>query len=548
MKLRSKLSLAIAIIINALLQPNGLAAVDEWQLGLDAYRQKKFAEAIKHFDVVIKTKPTARTAYYLALSCVQNGNLARGKQLFQYIISVFPKSTEASLSTSAMTKLTGGAVSKEAPGTSPEDSTSHITPTSGQYNDKRIVHSHEQYQKELATIPAQTRIPVTSGGAGGATVLIGSINRQQFYFRNSSNWETYLSLEDLARARIAAPKGPTDGLEDEKPVWKSALELTIGGIKRKVPVSIFKEHGGYPELGRAFFEGLSANQEGGDLVIRKSTAMAKSPVELTDQYQKEYAKLPDTTEIKFRSGEHGHMLVDAQVNGRPMQCWFDTGANAYFGLNNLRQAGLPIPKGDPDTATRGWAGKPVSAWNITVPVKLGGITRVIPALVSEEWDKPPLIGQEFLRDYQYSIDSGGGRMTLTKKEFHKAKSSAPVHSLYDVPCLVEHDREFVTLVINGRRCDHVLIDTGAAMTILSEPMAASLGIEIPASAPTYVGVGVGGEFRMREVEADVSLGPVSKRGFPIRIGGKAGSAIGQDFMSGWRFSVDRDAKLLRFFH
>lgn len=547
-----KTHLSLAVLLAICFQGKCFAA-DEMQLGLDAYKQQNFAEAIKHLDIELQAKPSARAAYFLAVANVHLGKSARAQKLFEYIVSAYPGSAEAGLAKTALAKLkpeTASSPSTPPPADgAPAKTFGDTLAIDGKYKDKRIVQSQSAYEKELAAIPSQVRIPITSGGVGGATAIIGSINNQNFYFRNNQKWETYVSVEDLQRARIEVPKGPTNGKENEKPVWKIALDITIGGIKRKVPVSVFKEHAGYPELGTAFFEGFAVDSSGGTMVLRKKTiASAKSPHSAIEDYQKEYAKLPDTAEIRFRPGEQGHMLVDAQVNGRSMQCWFDTGANAFFGLNNLRQAGLPLPTGDPDTATRGWAGKTVSAWTMTIPVKLGSMTRMIPALVSSEWEKPPLLGQEFLRDYQYSIDSAGGRMLLTKKHVQSAKPLAPAHSLYDVKCDVNNDREYVTLMVNGQRCHGVLIDTGAAFTIISKPMADSLGIVIPKGAPYYQGSGVGGEFTLREVECDLRLGPVFKQGFPVRIGGEAGCAIGQDFMSGWRFSVDREQKLLRFFH
>lgn len=519
------------------------------QLGIEAYKKNNFAEAIKHLDIQLQAKPSSRAAYFLAVANVHLGKSERAKKLFEYIVSAYPGSAEAGLAKTALAKLNPETAPATATGPKPKTFEDTLATVDGKYQDKRLVSSDDEYQKELNAIPSQVRIPLTSGGVGGASSIIGTINKQNFYFGNSQKWETYVSVEDLQRARLEVPKGPPDGTENKKPVWKISLEITVGGMKRKVPVCVFKEHKGYPELGTAFYEGFAIDYSGGGIVLKKkSNASAKSPRSSVDDYQKEYAKLPDTAEIRFRPGEQGHMLVDALVNGRPMQCWFDTGANAYFGFTNLLQAGIPLPKGEPDTSTHGWAGKTVKAWTMTIPVKVGSMTRVIPALVSSEWEKPPLLGQEFLRDYQYSIDGAGGRMLLTKKHVQSAKASAPVHSLYDVKCDVNNDREYVTLKVNGQNCHGVLIDTGAAFTIISTTMADSLGIVIPKGAPYYQGTGVGGEFTMREVELDLSLGPVNKRNFPVRIGGNAGCAIGQDFMTGWRFSVDREQKLLRFFH
>jgi hypothetical protein len=94
----------------------------------------------------------------------------------------------------------------------------------------------------------------------------------------------------------------------------------------------------------------------------------------------------------------------------------------------------------------------------------------------------------------------------------------------------------------------VLVDTGASSTIISLPQATAAGIVIPASAPYMAIQGVGGDLEVRQVTVDLRLGPIVRNDFPVLVGGTHGSAIGQDFMSGWRFTVDRDRGLLRFFH
>lgn len=265
------------------------------------------------------------------------------------------------------------------------------------------------------------------------------------------------------------------------------------------------------------------------------------------KYKEELAKLPNKVDIRFNRSDNGHMMVDAYLNGRPIKCWFDTGANEYFGANQLREIGLPPPSGDPDTYTRGWAGKQVPIWRRTMTLKVGTLERTLPISISETADLLPLIGQGFVKDYQYAVDSNAGRMVLTKKTDVQESAKATLNSLYDIPCDVEDQREYVAITVNGKQCDGVLIDTGASSTILSAAAASRLGIDTSNGRRTRI-VGVGGDVAMVQVYADVRLGPITKLDFPILVGGAGGSAIGQDFMTGWRFTVDREAKLLKFFH
>ncbi|MEZ4489709.1 MAG: hypothetical protein R3F51_19145 [Cyanobacteriota/Melainabacteria group bacterium] len=134
-------------------------------------------------------------------------------------------------------------------------------------------------------------------------------------------------------------------------------------------------------------------------------------------YQKEYSTLPDKAEIKFTHGEGGHMKVNAHVNGKPITCMFDTGASGYFGMNHLNQMGIKASPGQARFLCHRMGPSVLcQSGKIKARVKIGTIERVIPVSVSESWHMDPLVEQEFVRDYQYSIDRDAGRMVLTKKD------------------------------------------------------------------------------------------------------------------------------------
>ncbi|MCA9803635.1 MAG: aspartyl protease family protein [Cyanobacteria bacterium HKST-UBA02] len=550
-KIRAAAVLSLAIYLIA---GPSWASPEDLKQAMQAYQGKQYKEAAALFEKSLAgRKPDARTTYYLALSHFNSGSTARARQLFEYIVKNFPGTAEAGHSEKALGHW-GGSKGGEPKAETTAESSGEGDKIQGRYKDKRLVISDTEYKQEYAAIPKKSKIPLR-GVSSGKYLVTGVINGQQINFKYTSKWETLLSLEDLKKLRIKAPSGPPDDKNKdeatgkENPSWKSSLVIKVSEITRHVPVTVYTERSESAALGQAFFEDLKREYEGDSMLITKrKETVEKGKQESIRDYQEEFAALPDQTEIRFRPGPQGHMLVDAKINGKPIQCMFDTGASGYFGFNHLREAGLPIPKGKPDDYATGWAGRPVPTWSMTVKATLGGMTREIPVRVAEQFDMRPLLGQEFLRDYHYSIDSSGGRMLLTKKTAMKTPTKEALNSLYDVPCEVENDREYVTLKVGKASCSHVLIDTGASSTIISYPDAQALGIEIPRDAPYLSGGGVGGFITFRQVYLDLSLGPIRKHDFPVNIGGNAGCAIGQNFMSGWRFTVDRERKLLRFFH
>jgi hypothetical protein len=108
-------------------------------------------------------------------------------------------------------------------------------------------------------------------------------------------------------------------------------------------------------------------------------------------------------------------------------------------------------------------------------------------------------------------------------------------------------RDIVTILLNGKALQ-VMLDTGTSRTIFDPKDLASIGIRPAEDLPTVSLQGVGGSMSMREMPMEIRLGPFSST-IPALIGRpEGGSAIGQDVLSGRRFTIDSKKHLLRFFH
>lgn len=260
----------------------------------------------------------------------------------------------------------------------------------------------------------------------------------------------------------------------------------------------------------------------------------------------ELNSLPQTAKIRFRRGQQGHMLIDAYINGHKVEAMFDTGATGFMDTRALTAIGMKAPSEAPTSYARGWAGRPVPMWRRNMDVRIGDLTRTLSVGIQQNdgSDFPPLFGQDFIRGYTYSIDDQGGWITLSKKG---QAPTASINKAYDIACVKRGQNDYVPLEANGKST-MVFIDTGAARTIMDLGTFICLGLNIPADAPEHVMGGVGGYIVCREVEVDLKLGPISRPGFKVLVGGNAGTCIGQDFMQGTRFTVDRDRNLMRFFH
>jgi predicted aspartyl protease len=257
----------------------------------------------------------------------------------------------------------------------------------------------------------------------------------------------------------------------------------------------------------------------------------------------EYAALPERAKFYFTRESSGHMAVTASVNNHQLPAWFDTGASGtLFYRDQLQAAGVDLRHAVSAGYTHGWAGRAVPIYSMDAEVKLGDLTRHI-KIIFQDADSGlsrNLIGQTFIQGYQYEIDDKGGRVELRKSI---EKDAQQIDPMYDIPLRVVNAKDIIQIEVNGRKVE-TFIDTGASVSIINQASASQCGIE---STGTQILSGVGGSLAVGVGSAKIRLGPIYKD-FTIRIGGAAGNCIGQDFMEGWRFKIDRERGLLRFFH
>lgn len=256
------------------------------------------------------------------------------------------------------------------------------------------------------------------------------------------------------------------------------------------------------------------------------------------------AGLPDKASFYFTKTADGHMMVKLMLNGCPMKALFDTGAGAYFYGDQLKESGVDTSRAVDGGFARGWAGTPVPVRVMKAEVQLGNLKRTIPIHIEQTTTAfgENLIGQDLLAGYQYAIDDKANRVDLTKKI---QKTEQRFDSLYDVPCARMGGHDFIDIEVNGHKIP-AFIDTGSDATTIDPQTAEALHIE--QSGEVARRLGVGGAWTANVGYATIRLGPIVKKDFRVLIGGSAGTCVGQDFMSGWRCTVDREANVLHFFH
>lgn len=286
-----------------------------------------------------------------------------------------------------------------------------------------------------------------------------------------------------------------------------------------------------------------------------TTAATSSPLATSgfEERSPDYASLPDQARIYF-SGDTHRMMIDTQINGRPIPMLFDTGAPSIcIGKEQLSQIGVKAPDREPDDYTGGAANAArIPCWNMTADVKVGSVTRRnLPLCVLASNSADPLLGQVFFRDFEYTIDSGSKSILLTKKGTGGGSNQS-----YKMPFTFrpEGNRVIVKVEVNGVTIP-MIFDTGnsaAPVCFSNVTQFEKLGFKIPADARMTRTIGVSGSGEQYAFAISrVKMGPIDRSNVEVTVGATTGSGaeeplLGLPFIEGWQYTIDMNNKVIHF--
>lgn len=371
--------------------------------GIKLYNQKNYRAATVAFERAMQSTPSnANVVYYCAVSNQLSGNRARARQLFDYIVSSFPGSQVAQMSAMALRQWqTSSSQTDSADGGGP------VRGSGGGAGD--IVHrdylDYATPTADLAGVPSEVRVPFERKGAGVYVEV--SVNGQpiQCHFDTGAPdccfGANHLQALGVARPPKEGVRENLSGVGDRKTVqeWEQHVDLKLGPIyRRNFPIAVQDYLPGEPLLGQTFFKPfyVTIDDDSKTVTLRKKTSASVSQVSGRDYYS-----------VPF-SWEGGHMIVSAEINGKPYQMIFDTGADGVaFTARDLQRLKIELPD-DARAERHTGTGGETRGWGFTVgKIKLGPIVKEdIKVSMVENSNMPhPLLGQTFFSDYQYTIDN-----------------------------------------------------------------------------------------------------------------------------------------------
>lgn len=267
--------------------------------------------------------------------------------------------------------------------------------------------------------------------------------------------------------------------------------------------------------------------------------------------------LPKETWIPFNRVGNS-MVVNGQVNNKPCQMIFDTGAEScVFPISSLPALSLSVPRIPPNTSIMG-VGKAeeLPAWYMRVNLKVGQIEkRNFPIIVAAMPVDTPLLGQTFFQDFTYSIDPSGGAISFKRKDAQVKLAASPAFTVdqkgqyvYNVPFRRQGKSIMVKVEVNGKKAEMVF-DTGAESTLFNRSQSRDLGINIVPGVNAKL-KGVSGSVNAEiGVIRSIKFGPIDRQNISVAVTDKmveGVSLLGQDFVEGWQYDIDNANDLIKF--
>jgi len=112
-------------------------------------------------------------------------------------------------------------------------------------------------------------------------------------------------------------------------------------------------------------------------------------------------------------------LVNAEVNGKPCEMIFDTGAGVcFFTFGQLQKVGIDIDSlPSVNSSVVGIGGNAAAKMFHLREIKLGPVqgTEVETAVSNRAMAPYPLLGQSFFRAYEFTIDSNAKVIRFSKR-------------------------------------------------------------------------------------------------------------------------------------
>lgn len=393
-----------------------------FRAGVEYYKKGDYKKAYSYFNSAGKNNPyDADNIYYQALTMQQLHNNKEAVRLYASLVSNFSYSNAGKLAASALNRLDPEYYSQLTRKGAGASRPTQVTSVTGRARSTSGGGSSDGLSADYASLPSEARIPFTR--EGGLLLIDASINNRnmKMFFDTGAEGCTF-GKNQLREASIPEPKGASTGLSvgvgsaGSVETWSMPVTLKVGTIERRnFEISVQADMGVRPLLGQSFFKDFEytidkTSPDAGTIHFVKKSASSSAPRTASSSLKDPYA-------VPFqRSGRN--LIVQVEVEGRPMTMFFDTGAsNVAFSADQLKKANINIPDDAQTALSSGIGGQTTSQIFPVKRMKMGPIEKTnFPVSCVGAANMPyPLLGQSFFGDWQYTIDNANSVIRFVRR-------------------------------------------------------------------------------------------------------------------------------------
>lgn len=354
------------------------------------FNKGDYKSAIVLFEACLKVTPKDPNLHYWAASTYSRmGQHEKAMQGYRFISRAFPGTPAASLSVQMISST--------------------------------VTHDPSD------VLPRETWVEFER--AGNSLLVGASIKGQPFKAIFDTGAEACCFTKPQLKALgVPEPTGAPDGkvagvgTTDSIPVWRAKVDLSVGKIERKnfpILVSSMPLHA--PLLGQTFYRGYEYTIDNQNKAILFKRTDGPAPVAHPGTRQAAPAATVSSSgnyvyTVPF-TFEGESIIVNVQVQGKETPMIFDTGADySLFTPEILSTLGINKIQAVP-VSVQGVGGSARSFMTRLDSMKLGPIDKTnVHVLVTEQaGTNRALLGQNFFKDWYYTIDRTSRTIKFTKK-------------------------------------------------------------------------------------------------------------------------------------
>jgi clan AA aspartic protease (TIGR02281 family) len=390
-----------------------LAEAGPLERGIQLYQKRDFRGALGQFSAALASDNSPTVLYYAALCYQQLGDLPHAKHYFELVCSNYAASKEAALAAQGLKQLESPAivippnatVSVATAGTKLSDENAKMPSATASATDvSKYMSDYKLTDAEWKALPDQVKVPFFRGTSSHLFVN-GAINGRSVRMMFDTGAEICVfGKSDIEGAGAKVDlTGPTILLRGVAGLEKSNLtlaQISVGDLKRTIPIVITDHSVGFAVLGQTFFKEFRYNIDNGSGFI-EFTKKPRGGVKARSFESTDLVKIP-------YSPAGNNMIVEAKINGQKFPMMFDTGAYAIcLSILHARALRLQIPEDAQSIVSSGAGGAIPGVRFYLDRLELGPIIKThVPVVVNMGFTPAtPLLGQPFFADRKFTIDT-----------------------------------------------------------------------------------------------------------------------------------------------